>query len=359
MAELWDVYDKDGRLTGRTHVRGAPLAEGDYHLAVTIVIVNSGGEVFCTLRSQQKQQMPGVWENPGGGVLAGETSLAAAVRELQEETGIQARQEELTFLCRRRAEGLGFSKEGFFMDVYGLKRDFPANQAVLQPEEVDQGKWFPGDEWERKARAGEILAGAYSNEFFAAVRALAAAPAGELLDIYDSQGSPTGRVHRRGTDLLPGEFCLATGIIIFNSAREILCTLRSPEKKVLPNTWECPGGSVLAGETSPQGAVRELQEETGVKADPEELRFLCRKRGSLPDGGELLDLYALRWDIPARQVKLQPGETVDARWFSLDEWEAKVRAGKIWAGAKDKAFFSAVRELLSTKGDTKLSPRND
>ncbi len=43
----------------------------------------------------------------------------------------------------------------------------------------------------------------------------------------------------------------------------------------------------------------------------------------------------------------------------MDEWEAKARVGKIWAGAKDNAFFSAVRELFLTKGDTKLSPRND
>lgn len=172
MTEIWDIYDSEGKLTGRTQARGIPLAQGDYHLAVTIVIVNSSGEVFCTLRSQQKKQMPGVWENPGGGVLAGETSLQGAIRELQEETGIQAGPEDLKFLCRRRSEGLGFSQEGFFMDVYGLRRDFSVEEAVLQPGEVDAGKWVPVDEWERQAKAGEILAGAYGDDFFAAVQAL-------------------------------------------------------------------------------------------------------------------------------------------------------------------------------------------
>lgn len=343
--ELWDIYDEEGRPTGRTQPREKPLAPGDYHLAVTVVIVNKAGQVFCTLRSQAKRQMPGMWENPGGGVLAGEESRAAAVRELWEETGIQAAPDELRFLCRRKAEGL--NAEGFFMDVYGLRRDFPAESAVLQPGEVDGSQWVDLDLWEEKARAGEILAGAYTDQFFAAVRALAEAPAPELLDIYDAGGRSTGRLHRRGTDLLPGEFCLAAAVVIYNASGQILCTLRSPEKEVLPHTWECPGGSALAGETSLQGAVRELREETGIAASPQELQFILRVHGSFSDGGELLDVYALRRDIPASGVRLQPGETVDARWFSLEEWEDKVRAGEIWAGTDTKEFFGLVRAFAA------------
>lgn len=32
--EIWDLYDKDHRLTGKTHKRGEPLEDGEYHLAV-------------------------------------------------------------------------------------------------------------------------------------------------------------------------------------------------------------------------------------------------------------------------------------------------------------------------------------
>lgn len=169
--ELWDMYNSAGNLTGQTIERGQPQGEGLFHLAVTIVIVNPAGQVLCTLRSMEKKQMPGVWENPGGGVLAGETSLAGAVRELEEETGLKAAPGELVFLCRRKAEGM--DGEGFFMDVYGLRRDVFVQELELQPGEVDDARWFPLDEWERKARDREILAGAYSEEFFAAVRGLA------------------------------------------------------------------------------------------------------------------------------------------------------------------------------------------
>lgn len=56
------------------------------------------------------------------------------------------------------------------MDAYALRRDFSLEQVVLQAGETVEGRWFPMDEWERKARNREILAGAYSDEFFAAVR---------------------------------------------------------------------------------------------------------------------------------------------------------------------------------------------
>ncbi len=161
--ELWDIYNENGELTGRTLERGGVQAPGDYHLAVTVTVVNSQGEVLCTLRSMEKSVYPGVWENPGGGVLSGETSLSAAVRERLEETGMSALPEELVFLSRRKAEG-------FFMDVYGLVRDVPAEELILQPHEVDGAKWVPIDEWEQKAKVREILAGDYTEEFFAAVR---------------------------------------------------------------------------------------------------------------------------------------------------------------------------------------------
>ncbi len=166
--ELWDIYDENGNLTGRTAPRmvgGASMPEGEYHLAVTVVTVNSSGEIFCTRRSQEKPLFPGMWENTGGSVLAGENSLQGALRELQEETGLTAAPEELTFLYRvKRADS--------FMDIYGLRRDFPIDEIVFQQGETDGAKWFPYEEWEGLARSGAILtpAGANNEEFFAVLR---------------------------------------------------------------------------------------------------------------------------------------------------------------------------------------------
>lgn len=168
--ELWDVYDENGNKTGRTHTRGNPMAPGDYHMGAIVVVTNRKKGILCTLRSGEKKFSPGVWENTGGGVLAGETSLAAAVRELKEETGISAAPGELTYLYKVKvteADGTGLLNM-----VYGLCRDMDQKEVVLQPGETADARWFPYEEWERKARAAEILspAGPKNEEFFEILR---------------------------------------------------------------------------------------------------------------------------------------------------------------------------------------------
>ena len=341
--EIWDVYDKDGALTGRSTCRGEALAPGDFHLAVTVTVVNSKGELLLTQRSGKKTLCPGKWECPGGGVLAGETSRQGAVRELFEETGIRALPEELVYLARRQGPD-------WYMDDYGLRRDRDLEELTLQPEETDRAQWMPIPQWEQKARAGELFAIGYGEEYYAAVYSLAEAPAdkpspGELLDIYDQVGNLTGRSVRRGEPLAPGELCLVSAITIFDRQGRILCTLRSPEKIGAPNTWESPGGSVLAGETSRQGAIRELREETGIAVQEEELRFLHRRQ--IGDS-IFMDVYALCWEGEPSALRLQKGETAGARWFSLTDWERLARERVILAGDYTDEFFSAVGRLAAS-----------
>lgn len=342
--ELWDVYDKYGGRTGRTHPRGEPMAPGDYHLIVSVIVVNSRGEVFLTRRSAQKELCPGEWECPGGGALAGETSRQGAARELLEETGIEAQPGELVYLARRKGPD-------WYSDDYGLRRDFPIESVAFQPGETDAAQWMPLAEWEQKARAGELFATGYTEKLYAAVHRLAEGPGAgdkpapaELSDIYDAEGNLTGRTHWRGADMAPGEYGLAVSAAICNSSGQVLCTLRSPEKAALPNVWESPGGSVRAGETSRQGMVRELWEETGITAREDELVFLHRRR----TGDIFFDAYALHRDMPASEVRLQEGETAGARWFPIDEWERLARQRVILAGDYTDAFFEAVRRLADS-----------
>ena len=87
----------------------------------------------------------------------------------------------------------------------------------------------------------------------------------ELWDIYDENRKKTGKVAERGvTKLEKGkEYHVAVTGIIMNSKNEILISQRA-EHKTFPLKWECNGGSILAGETSLEGIVRELKEELGL-----------------------------------------------------------------------------------------------
>ena len=143
--ELWDLYDEHRAPLGRTHQRGLPLAPGEYHLAVIVVIVNSRGEVLLTRRSPEKAVCPGWWENTGGAVQAGETSRQAILRELEEETGLAPRPEELTLLLQEDC------REGTHFDIYALTWEGEPEDIRLQAGETDAARWMPLAEWEQAA----------------------------------------------------------------------------------------------------------------------------------------------------------------------------------------------------------------
>lgn len=147
--EKWDVYDKDRNPLGRTHVRGVPRPEGDFHVIVGIWVVNSLRQVLLTLRCESKKQSPLKWENTGGSVLAGETSLHAAMRELKEETGIVVTEEEFTLLGNYVGENL-------FIDVYILQKDVALADIVLQPGETIDAKWVSIEQLEQMCADGSI-----------------------------------------------------------------------------------------------------------------------------------------------------------------------------------------------------------
>ena len=159
MAELWDLYDKDRNPLHRTHQRGLPLAPGEYHLAVIVVIVNHKGEVLLTRRAKEKDLCPGWWENTGGAALAGETSLQAILRELREETGLAPDPQELTLLLRedRRTDA--------HFDIYALTWEGEPEDIRFQAGETDAARWMPLAEWEAVAGTEGTLCPARKEEY--------------------------------------------------------------------------------------------------------------------------------------------------------------------------------------------------
>lgn len=86
--EIWDVYDKYRNFTGRFHLRGTPLEDGEYHLVVHVWVRNRRGEYLISQRSATRPTFPLMWECVGGSVLSGENSAEGAAREALEEIGI-------------------------------------------------------------------------------------------------------------------------------------------------------------------------------------------------------------------------------------------------------------------------------
>ena len=87
--ELWDAYDKDGRRTGGTLVRGETIADGLYHLVCEVLVRHADGDYLLMKRARSKKGYPGLYEaTAGGSALKGEAPIDCIKRELREETGI-------------------------------------------------------------------------------------------------------------------------------------------------------------------------------------------------------------------------------------------------------------------------------
>lgn len=145
----------------------------------------------------------------------------------------------------------------------------------------------------------------------------------ELWDLFDKERRPLGRTHVRGVQMEKGTYHTVVFAWVFSDDGRVLLTKRSPEKKSYPNLWEHTGGSVLAGETSLQAIVRELFEETGIRAEPEELRLIDTFRRC----HDFCDVYFLRKNVPLQTLVMQQGETCDARWVSRAEYEEMIAQG--------------------------------
>ena len=104
--------------------------------------------VFCRHKERT------TWEIPGGHRECGESIETAARRELFEETGISAREDEFEFLGSDR------NKHAHY-DFYCLKRQTPMQDIVLLPSETDGAKWVSMDavhEMIRKKQICRIIA---------------------------------------------------------------------------------------------------------------------------------------------------------------------------------------------------------
>ena len=134
--EYWDIYDENKQPTGRTMKRNDwILGPGEYHLTVLGVLKRPDGRYLITRRKMNKAYAPGWWEVPGGGAMAGESSLTAVLREVGEETGldVSACPHRLALTYARQAGG----GDNYFVDVYVFECDFDPAAVRCQPEETD------------------------------------------------------------------------------------------------------------------------------------------------------------------------------------------------------------------------------
>lgn len=151
MPELWDLYDRFKMPLGRTHIRGEKLNDGEFHIVVNILPVNNDGKILITKRHLDKN-FGGKWEITGGSVVAGETSLQGAVRELFEETGLKSNEREISYygtIIRENTNSIH--------DFYLYNGEFSDGDITLQEGETIDFKIISPDEILKMVKSGEFI----------------------------------------------------------------------------------------------------------------------------------------------------------------------------------------------------------
>ena len=156
MTELLDIYDINRTKTGRLHERGKPLAKGDYNLIVNVWKYNSKGEWLIDKRTARYgNHMDGKWETTGGAAIAGDDSLAAALRETKEELGIDLDPEKgILYLSEAPKPELGHLA---FMDIWVFEYDEPIEKIAYDEREVCDAMWASVDKIREMIANGEFL----------------------------------------------------------------------------------------------------------------------------------------------------------------------------------------------------------
>ena len=144
----------------------------------------------------------------------------------------------------------------------------------------------------------------------------------ELWDLYNERRELLGRDLVRGEAIPDGCYHLVVHVWIKNSKGEYLISQRSADRPTQPLKWECVGGSVLKGETSLDGALRETLEEVGVSLDPAKGKKVFSRIREKVNGvrfADLLDVWIFAYDGPLSLDKALTKEVARSEWMTKEE----------------------------------------
>lgn len=164
--EFFDILNEDGKKTGEVKERSLVHKDGDLHGTVHIWLLrkNNKGtfDLLLQKRSKDKDSFPGCYDiSSAGHVVSGDDFKESAFRELYEELGIKASDDELKFIgyhegkIEQKFYGEVF-KNHELSAVYLFLRNVEINNLILQKEEVESVKWMEINELISKIKNKQI-----------------------------------------------------------------------------------------------------------------------------------------------------------------------------------------------------------
>lgn len=111
-----------------------------------------------------------------------------------------------------------------------------------------------------------------------------------------------------------------------NDKKELLLQKRSATKKSHPNCWDISGaGHIRTGESVTEGAIRELKEELGIKANESDLKFIAIVKSTKnPKNQEFGYVYLLKSNNKIKDYIFEDDEVSEVKYVYFEELEKMV-----------------------------------
>lgn len=177
----------------------------------------------------------------------------------------------------------------------------------------------------------------------------------ENIDIINKEtGENTGEVKLKSEVHRDGLWHKTVHIWCINSRGEILLQHRSKEKKNFPDMWDISvAGHISSGESSEQGALREIKEEIGIDILVSDLKYLgtvvqefVLNNGTYFDN-ELNDIYIFKLGND-KDLKIQEEELDQLKWISImefEKWVAEKRLDLVPHESEYVILFKYLKEI--------------
>lgn len=288
------------------------------------------------------------WIGVGGHFEEGESPEECLLREVFEETGLT--------LTSRRFRGLvTFCSEIYPTEYMYL---FTADGFTGKMKECDEGRleWVDKDQiptlnlWDGDLLFLDLLR--RDVPFFSLKlcydrgdRLKSAALDGremELFDLCDEKGSPTGHVMERGMVHRLGKLHRTVHIWVVqkgpDGSIEVLLQKRSGNKDSYPGCYDISSaGHIHAGDDFESSAIRELEEELGIRAKACDLRFIGIHEGSIEASfygedfkdHEISAVYLYEKPVELTELTLQKSEVDSVMFMKYEQILEGMKAGTL------------------------------
>ena len=159
----------------------------------------------------------------------------------------------------------------------------------------------------------------------------------EILDICDERGLPTGATIERAEAHSRGILHRRAHVWVVRRREgrwEILLQKRAKNKESFPGMFDTSsGGHIPSGAEPLDSALRELEEEWGIRARPEQLAYVGHFRsqyeavfyGALFRDNEYTRVYVYREPVDINTLCLQTEEVEEVCWFDLEDVREEIR----------------------------------